>query len=130
MALCIWLQLSYQFQALPHAMCGSTRIAFVSPKMPQIAVLAHHQEAKSHRDTFVPRDIADLLVERMVAERLSQGLIRMFPPDSIFPVQKFVTLPLPWDGKLPPRDVPGVYFQEPQSVRWQIEHRTVVFARP
>lgn len=30
-------------------------------------------------------------------------------------------------GKLPPREVPGVYFQLPQSEQWRKDHRTVTF---
>lgn len=29
--------------------------------------------------------------------------------------------------KLPPREVPGVFFQEPQSDTWRIQHRNVSF---
>jgi len=29
--------------------------------------------------------------------------------------------------KLPPREIPGVFFRPPQSDRWRMEHRTVTF---
>lgn len=32
-------------------------------------------------------------------------------------------------GTLPPREVPGVFFQPPQSLQWKIAHRSVTFMR-
>ena len=49
-----------------------------------VAVLAHYQPLDSGHATPLPADVADLLVQRMAAERISRVLIRMFPPDSVF----------------------------------------------
>jgi hypothetical protein len=49
-----------------------------------VAVLSHHQPAGSRTGTFVPRDVADELVRRLAAERISAKVIRMMPPDSVF----------------------------------------------
>lgn len=96
-------------------------------------VLADNQLATDRVTTHVPREVADLLVSRLVAERLSQRLIRMLPQDaeSAFRCLKVTEVqgpPRPYiPEKMPPRDVPGVWFQEPQTEQWQIQHRTVTF---
>jgi hypothetical protein len=60
--------------------------------------------------------VADELVRRMAAEPIRQGLIRMLPPDSIFPVQAaFSQAPRYIPEKLPPAEVAGTYFQPPES---------------
>lgn len=77
----------------------------------------------SSRTTGLPADVADLLVQRMVAERIRQDLIRMFPPESIFAAQKFVALDRDIcdssDAALPDLTrgelVPGLRFQPPRS---------------
>ena len=52
----------------------------------------------------------------MIAERISQSLIRMFPPNSIFPVAKFCGERQSYiPEKLPPAEVEGTYFEEPKS---------------
>lgn len=56
----------------------------------------------------------------------------MFPPGSAFPTLKAsqagsnerqTYIP----EKMPPRDVRGVFFQEPQTEQWLRDHRTVTF---
>lgn len=95
----------------------------------KVGILDFHQAAGELPRTFVKRDIACLMVDRMAAEHISQRVIRMFPRDSIFPAFRLQ----PRDAryipeKLPPREIPGCYFQPPQSDTWRIQHRTVTFA--
>lgn len=86
-------------------------------RVPQVAVLSHQQPIGSRTSTFIPRDVADGLVQRMAAERLSQGVIRMMPPSSIFlpavksalPQVKYVPM------KLPPVEVENCKFVRPTS---------------
>jgi hypothetical protein len=69
----------------------------------------------------VAADIADLLVQRMIAERISRKLIRMMPPNSVFGAAAKIALPqiqfryVP--EKLPPAEVEGAYFQQPESAK-------------
>lgn len=81
-----------------------------------VTVLAHHQPLGSTRGSSLPADVADLLVQRMVAERISQKVIRMFSPDSIFAATKFSSEARCYiPDKLPPAEVEGTYFQPPES---------------
>ena len=82
-----------------------------------VAVLAHYQPLDTRPATHVAPGTADLLVQRMIAERITQRLIRMLPPDSIFPVAEFrperrCYVP----EKLPPKEVANVKFQLPASL--------------
>lgn len=79
-------------------------------------MLAHHQPRDSRRGTGLPADVADLMVQRMVAEQISQNVYRMFPPDSVFSAAKLcpeISNFIP--AKLPPREVGGVKFRPPVS---------------
>lgn len=49
-----------------------------------IAVLSHHQPIGARTGTFVPFEIAELLIQRMAAEKISARVIRMMSPDSVF----------------------------------------------
>jgi len=93
----------------------------------RVGILDHRQSSEAKPRTFVKKEIASLLVARMAAEQISQRVIRMFAPDSIYPVLKrpqsrFGYVP----AKMPPREVPGVWFQKPQSDRWKIEHAPIM----
>lgn len=55
-----------------------------SQKLRYVRVLAHWQTADSQTATHVPRDIGEFLVSRMVCERISQKVIRMFAPEAVF----------------------------------------------
>jgi hypothetical protein len=96
-----------------------------------VGVLAHDQPLQSRAATRVPADVAELLVKRLVAEAISRKVIRMLPPDSVcLRARDFLqhcsierhTI----DGKLPPREVNGTYFQQPRSNAWRLAHRMVV----
>ena len=65
------------------------------------------------------------MVSRLVAEQITQHVIRMFPPRSAFPVLKpeigsnhYIPDELP-----PANDGTGCYFEPPQGDQWQLEHR-------
>jgi hypothetical protein len=82
-----------------------------------IGVLSHHQPIGSRTGTFVPRDIADLLVQRMAAERISAKTIRMMHPCSVFLEAVRAVLPqtryIP--TRLPSREVENCFFVPPAS---------------
>jgi hypothetical protein len=82
----------------------------------QVGVLEHFQPSGIRATTHVPQQIAEDLVQRMVAERVSQRLIRMLPPGSIFPVKAaFPNSASYIPEKLPPVEVEGTYFEPPAS---------------
>ncbi len=96
----------------------------------QVGVLAHYQPSDVKPSCHISRAIAKEMLRRLMAEPLTAKVIRMFPPDSIFPVLKPLhpsVSPFHAAEPLPPRDVPGVFFQRPQSEAWLLAHRTVTF---
>lgn len=94
-----------------------------------IGVLDYHQASTEIPKTFIPSDVAAELVRRLIAEQLSRRVIRVFGPESPFPVLKAQAPPREFHsaGTLPPGEVPGCYFQLPQSHTWKEQHRTVSF---
>jgi hypothetical protein len=81
-----------------------------------VGLLAHNQPAHSRQTTPLPSEVADLLVNRMIAERISQKVIRMLPPDSVFPVAKFCAETKCYiPEKLPPVEIEGTYFDPPDA---------------
>lgn len=82
-----------------------------------VKVLEHFQAPGSHSTAALPSDVADLLVQRMVAERISQKVIRMLPPDSVFvaakPACDLLARYIP--EKLPPVEIEGTYFDPPDA---------------
>ena len=88
-----------------------------------VAVLAHYQPLDSRPATRVPREIADLLLQRMGAERISQRLIRMLPPDS--PLARSCHK-LAGGSSLPAKLSSGKIFnarwKDPGSSEWHEEH--------
>lgn len=81
-----------------------------------IELLAHYQPPDSHIFTPLPADVADLLVQRMVCERISQRRIRMLPPDSVFAVIQFCPEARKYiPSRMPPAATDGAYFKPPTS---------------
>lgn len=121
------------FRAFPgtprHAVTPRPRGYVSHPLRRTVRVLAHYQALDCRTAAQVREEIADLLVQRLVAVRISRKLIKMLPPDSVcLAASKFLppavrNIP----GKMPPREVAGTYFQPPRSISWQIAHRTVTF---
>lgn len=75
----------------------------------------------------VKTSVADLLVRRLWCERLHKGLIRDLEIKPARKASDFVIAKQYIPEKMPPRDVPGCFFEEPQSDTWQLEHKTVTF---
>jgi len=65
--------------------------------------------------------MADVMCTRMAAERISQSKIRLFSPDSLFPLLKPVAESSRFvPGKLPPLEVANCKFIPPPS--WTASH--------
>ena len=90
--------------------------------MRSIGFLAHDQSRFTKPKTFVSKDDADLLVAEMVAERISNKLIRAFAPDS--PFRRLNLTPRASD--LPKislaAEMDGVWFQLPGDSMWREQH--------
>jgi hypothetical protein len=82
----------------------------------QVGVLEHFQPAGVRAHTHVPKNVAEDLVRRMVAERVSQKVIRMFPPGSVFasPIKAALPATRYIPEKLPPAEIEGTRFQPPE----------------
>lgn len=79
-------------------------------------LLAHYQPADSAVSTPLPADVADMLVMRLVCERISQRRIRMLPPSSVFAAAKLCPEVVNYiPKKLPPAEVEGTWFKPPKS---------------
>ena len=118
------------FPGIPrHAVTPRPRGYVSHPLRRTVRVLAHYQALDCRTAAQVREEIADLLVARLVAVRISRKLIKMLPPDSVcLAASKFLpptvrNIP----DKMPPREVAGTYFQPPRSISWQLAHRTVTF---
>lgn len=79
-------------------------------------VLDWHQEANERARTFLAASDAENLVQRLAAEKIRKGVIRMFAPDSVFyalrpvaPQQRFIP------AKLPPIESRDCYFVPPET---------------
>jgi hypothetical protein len=91
-------------------------------------LLAHYQPLDVRPRTHILVEVAEIMVGRLVAERITRKLYRLLPPDSPFPVAKFCPESRRYvPEKLPPREVNGTYFQAPQSETWRRQHRMVTF---
>ncbi len=91
----------------------------------------HNLESAKHRGT---RTVVALVIAAGLARRVGQNAVKLNVSDSWKEVKRsaregrrlrtrFVYIP----EKMPPRDVPGVVFQPPQSESWRLAHRTVTF---
>ena len=86
----------------------------------------------------VKRSIAELLVRRlthepilgMVGDKVKLIGIKAKPLREFAPADVRLERPVaakPYiPEKMPPREVPGCYFQPPQSIQWKLAHRTVI----
>jgi hypothetical protein len=96
----------------------------------KVRILEIGQSVSDPGRKHVKKSIAALLVRRLLAEIVTPGVIRLLPVTTCHdPRTKFIRIAKPYiPEKMPPREVPGVFFQPPQSDQWKIEHRTVTFA--
>lgn len=79
-------------------------------------VLAHYQSVEVRATTHVPREVADELVRRMICERVSNKLIRMFPPQSLYLAARSNRPPTySTPERMPPREVGGCVFRGPKN---------------
>lgn len=94
--------------------------------MARFGVLDHNQRETDNPKEFYPKSIALQMLRRQQADRLGPRLIRRRPHGS-----QTLKAEIPVDnspraaGKLPPREVGGCFFQQPQSDSWRIQHKTV-----
>jgi len=90
----------------------------------QTGVLAHNQPATAKASCHIPRAVAEEMVRRMVAERISSKIIRRFAPDSVFPVLKASRIVPTYRDDipelLPPAEIPNCFFEQPASAKWRI----------
>jgi hypothetical protein len=88
-----------------------------SLRVPQVAVLSHHQPVWAKTSTFISKEVARELVQRMAAEKVSASVIRMMAPDTVFLDAVKAVLPeiryIP--TKLPPAEVANCKFIRPST---------------
>jgi hypothetical protein len=82
----------------------------------KVGILDWHQQADERPRTFLRLPDARNLVQRLAAEEIRNGVIRMFPPDSVFyalrpvsPNRRFVPT------TLPPIELPGLHLEFPKN---------------
>jgi hypothetical protein len=93
-----------------------------------VRVLSHHQPIGSRTRTAIPADVAEQLVQRMAAEQISQDVIRMMAPDSVFlrAIQEVSPQVRYIPAKLASGEVGGTRFREPSDPAWQETHRAAI----
>ena|ERR1035441_6458078 len=99
--------------------------AFNSSSRMKIGVLTEFQPESAIPKVFVSKNSAALMCRRLTHERLSRGLIRALKLRAAHACDVVPRAYIP--VKMPPREVPGCWFQLPQSDQWKIDHRTVSF---
>jgi hypothetical protein len=92
----------------------------------KIGVLAHYQHPFEAPRSHVSKTVADFRVQNKTARRVSKLVIQMIE-GAIVCESQFHPTYIP--EKMPPREVPGCFFQPPQSDTWKLQHRTVTFAQ-
>lgn len=102
------------------------------PFVSTVAVLAHYESRTATPSTFVPGEVADVMVQRMAAERLSRRLIRLLPPDSVFHAAKDFpqchTPVLDESLSLPNAELPGLRFVLPTAESWRLARHAAAVA--
>jgi hypothetical protein len=89
----------------------------------RIAVLDCHQSASDSPARYVKKTVGLMLVRRALAEQLSDNLIRMMVIQSAaHKAAEFRAISAYIPKVLPPRELPGVFWQAPQSDQWKIQH--------
>jgi hypothetical protein len=97
----------------------------------KIGVLDCHESVDAQPSNFIKKSIAEMHVRRLLADRIKPNLIRMRAIRSVDEILKAASFapgrPAYIPEKMPPREVPGVFFELPKSDQWVIAHRTVSF---
>jgi hypothetical protein len=84
----------------------------------QVGILDWHQEPNERPRTFLRLADARNLVQRLAAEEIRNGLIRMFPPDSVFYALRPISPQIRFvPSKLPPAEVENCKFIPPLTDR-------------
>ena len=86
----------------------------------------------------VKRSVAELLIRRLTHEPILEmvgdkvklvGIKAKRIRDVVATdprLERDMSAPIYIPEKMPPREVPGCYFQPPQSIQWKLAHRTVI----
>ena len=91
-------------------------------------VLAHYQDRSARATDLIPSDVADQWVQCMAAERISRRIIRLLPPDSIYPrAQNFPQNHSYCEPEtplgLPSAEVHGLQFERPNPQSYAAARR-------
>lgn len=73
---------------------------------------------------YLEAQVAQLLADWVDSSDKSKGIICR---DMLYFGPREFTYDPPSECYMPPREIPGVFFQEPQSATWRRDHRTVTF---
>jgi len=91
----------------------------------------HQIEAAPHRAT---RTVVGIVLTARLARKVGQNAIQLTTEAPWGEVKRCARLNIKpivkrWyvPDRMPPREVPGVFFQIPQSDQWKRDHRTVTF---
>lgn len=87
-------------------------------------VLDYNQAADLVPLEFLKKSEADMLVRRLMADRIAPNLIRRraFCEASAVKAAHFRAIQTYIPTILPPRELPGIFFQTPQSDQWKLAH--------
>ena|SRR6185437_10378631 len=94
----------------------------------KVRLLDHNQGLDETPREYLRKSVVLALVRRAQADWIVRNVLakRREPraePHAMLPIEPVVCRPyIP--EKMPPLNVPGVWFEEPQSVTWKIQHRT------
>jgi hypothetical protein len=93
-----------------------------------ITVLSHHQPIGSRSGTAILAAVADELVQRMAAEKISSKVIRMMAPDSVFlPALQVAQAGVRYiPAKLSSGEIGGTLFRQPSDPAWRDIHRAAI----
>ena len=92
----------------------------------RIGILESYQQDTDQPERFEKKTVARYLLRKLLAKPISESVIKMLPirPAEVssyrLPAEPRRYIP----EKMPPLNVPGVYFEEPRSEQWRRDHRT------
>lgn len=89
----------------------------------KIGVLDIHQNHSATPQTFIKRSLAEILVRRLFAEWVIKNVLLRrleIKPAQAMPERAAHTVAVPYiPEQMPPREIAGCKFQEPQTLSWQ-----------
>jgi hypothetical protein len=93
----------------------------------KIGVLKAGARADSQPYRWVKRAVSAFLLNKQICEAIAHNVIRERPIREVRDVHVAQTgLRLFIPEKMPPREIPNTWFQEPQSPSWRLAHRMTV----